>query len=266
MHWPRVWFGRRQRAGVFSLIILLLISSLAGCANSQTTSNTQESFSAQTRIVVFVPGSRQWVVTTFGMTRPGSEFYFSKKLFRVVGSGKAQVFLPVDSAKLFEADRPSDASSRQPKAGDVVQILGADTRPVSHVLYDQVKPGNSIRFQGVAYSVSSQGLAKTSSSATSTLQRIEITASAWQHVIDRHIPGGSMTAGKSVFNSGVDVRSLIVDAQLLAPVPQSRGNCERVCDAGRGIGVDRTTGRQTSTYTVITRQSGKLVTAFPGLP
>lgn len=269
MQCSRMWDGYstrlKQRSGVFSLLIVLLISSLAGCANSQTTSSTLVNVSAQTRIVMFQPVSGQWVITTFGKAKPGNEFYFSKQLFRVIDSSRAQVVLLVDSARLFEADRPSDAASRQPRAGDVVQILGADTRPVSHALYEQVKPGGAIRFQGIAYSVSSQGLTKIYSSATSRLQRIEITSSAWQHVKDRHTPGGSMTAGKSVFNSGVDVGALIVDAQLLAPEP-SRNNCARICDAGRNIGVDRATGRQTSTYTVITTQSGKLVTAYPGLP
>lgn len=95
---------------------------------------------------------------------------------------------------------------------------------------------------------------------------IEITESALQHVIDRHTVGGSMTAGKSIFSSGENVRDLIKDAELLAPTPQDRGNYQRVVDAGRTIGIDRRTGQPTSTYTVITTESGKLVTAFPGLP
>ncbi len=40
----------------------------------------------------------------------------------------------------------------------------------------------------------------------------------------------------------------------------------RIVDAGRNIGTDVVTGKSTSTYTVITRPSGEIVTTFPGQP
>lgn len=265
MHSLRMGYGRFTRlsksTGLFVLLIAFLISSIAGCADSQTTSNASVEVASHTRIVMFTPGVGQWAITTFGKAKPGNEFYFSGQLFRAVGSGKAQVSLLVDSAKLFEADRPSDATSRQPRAGDVVQILGQDTRPVSHALYDSVKPGATIRFQGVAYSVSSQGLAKNYSSAASRLQRIEITASAWQHVMDRHTPDGAKNAGTSIFYPQVNIRALIKDSELITPVPESNGYVTREFDAGYTIGYQG--NRQTSTYRVVATQSGKLVTAYP---
>ena len=72
--------------------------------------------------------------------------------------------------------------------------------------------------------------------------------------------------GKSLFHAGEDIQGLIKTAESVAPVPQAGGNLERVVDAGRTIGTDRATGNATSTYTVITRPNGDLVTAFPGKP
>lgn len=97
-------------------------------------------------------------------------------------------------------------------------------------------------------------------------RHIEISNGAWQHIIDRHTAGGSMNAGKSVFNAGVDIRALIRGAETASPISEPNGRLERVVDAGRDIGTDRATGRQTRTYTVITTESGELVTAFPGVP
>lgn len=98
------------------------------------------------------------------------------------------------------------------------------------------------------------------------IQTIEITDSALQHVINRHTVGGSENAGKSVFNQGEDLRDLIKNAESVPPVAQARGNCERIVDAGRPIGIDRSTDSATNIYTVITTESGKLVTMFPGRP
>lgn len=50
-------------------------------------------------------------------------------------------------------------------------------------------------------------------------------------------------------------------------VKQSFGsNYERIIDAGRNIGVDRTTGKQTSVYTVILNKFNDVITSFPGKP
>jgi hypothetical protein len=75
-----------------------------------------------------------------------------------------------------------------------------------------------------------------------------------------------MTAGKSVFSAGEDVKALIVAAEATKPVQQAAGNFERIVDAGRVIGIDRATGQPTTVYTVITNSADKLVTAFPGRP
>lgn len=254
---------RRLRLGLIALVCLVLISSLAGCANSQTLSKTAKTYSLapSTRVVLFTPGVGQWAIAAFGQAKPGNEFYFNNQLYRVVGSDKAEVVAFVDSSKLFEADRPTDATSRRPRASDVVQILGADTRPVSHTLYSAVQPGTTIRFQGIAYNISAKGIAHVYSSATSALQHIEITKSAWQHITDRHTTGGTQNAGAGIFYPGVDIRALIKDAELITPVLESNGYVSREFDAGHVIGYE---GRkQTSTYRVIATQTGKLVTAYP---
>ena len=49
-------------------------------------------------------------------------------------------------------------------------------------------------------------------------------------------------------------------------VRQANGNFARTFDAGRIIGIDRTTGQASSTVTIITRQNSDLVTMFPGAP
>ena len=95
---------------------------------------------------------------------------------------------------------------------------------------------------------------------------IEITQEGLDHTVDRHTPGGTSTAGKSLFSPGEDISGLIRSAESAPPVPQPGGNFERIVDAGRTIGVDRVTGQPTSTYTVITDAAGRLVTAFPGKP
>ena len=75
-----------------------------------------------------------------------------------------------------------------------------------------------------------------------------------------------MSAGKSLFNTGEDVKGLIQAAGSATTRTQAGGNVERIVDAGRSIGVDKATGQQTSVYTVITDRSNNLVTAFPGRP
>lgn len=230
-------------------------------------SEAQVNFAQNTRIMLFSPS--EWVLSTFEQAKPGNEFYFNNQLYRVVDSDKAQFVLKIDASKLFEADRQYDKISRRPVASDLVQALDKDIRFVEHALLGTVQPGSTVRFQGRAHKVKTdRSLTNTGitfSSAISPLQRIEITRSGLQHIMDRHTIGGTMNAGKSIFNTGENIQALIKDAQLAAPVQQAGGNCQRVFDAGRIIGTDRATGKQTSTYRVITTQSGKLVTAYPVL-
>ncbi len=75
-----------------------------------------------------------------------------------------------------------------------------------------------------------------------------------------------MYASKSKFNQGEDVIALIKGGTQQPMVRQANGRFARTFDAGRDIGVDRTTGLQTGWMTVITKADGTLVTAFPGLP
>ena len=85
-------------------------------------------------------------------------------------------------------------------------------------------------------------------------------------VLHAHTAGGLLSAGKSLFSAGEDVRALIQAAESAKTTVQAGGNIERIVDAGRVIGFDRSTGQITSIYTVITDRSGNLITAFPGRP
>lgn len=133
-------------------------------------------------------------------------------------------------------------------------------------------------FHGLAPSLaaaSSGGLAPKNSSgnfakptvAQVAASKINITEKGLQHVLERHVAEGALSAGKSLFNTGENISNLIKAAESVAPVRQSFGkNFERIIDAGRAIGIDRVTGKLTSIYTVITNAAGDLITAFPGKP
>jgi hypothetical protein len=96
---------------------------------------------------------------------------------------------------------------------------------------------------------------------------INITPGGLQHVIDRHTYSNiAKYASKSKFNLNENVVVLIQEATQMPMNKQANGNYERIYDAGRNIGIDRTTGQQTSIMTVITKPDGRLVTAFPGRP
>lgn len=99
-----------------------------------------------------------------------------------------------------------------------------------------------------------------------TASKINITEDGLNHVFDRHLADGALSAGKSLFNDNVTITRLIADADAVVPGVQGNGNLAYVVDAGRVIGVDRVTGQATSVYTVITKPGGDLVTAFPGTP
>jgi len=98
---------------------------------------------------------------------------------------------------------------------------------------------------------------------------IKITQKGLLHVLQRHtINAIAKFASKSKFitTDADEVENLIMQATQHPVTQQSGGNLERIVDAGRTVGVDRATGLPTSTYTVITKPSGELVTAFPGRP
>lgn len=85
--------------------------------------------------------------------------------------------------------------------------------------------------------------------------------------MDRHTVNNiSKFAGKSKFSDPSEVSNLIKQATHHPGIQQRNGNYARIVNAGRNIGIDRVSGKPTSIYTVITRPSGDLVTAFPGRP
>ena len=96
---------------------------------------------------------------------------------------------------------------------------------------------------------------------------LAVTERGLAHVLARHVTGGALTAGKSVFYGGAkEVRQLIDAAGRVSPTQQPGGRLGWIVDAGRDIGIDRTTGLPTSQYTVISDHVGALITAFPGVP
>jgi len=109
-------------------------------------------------------------------------------------------------------------------------------------------------------------LGSAGSGAAVTSKTINVTERGLQHVVERHIPGGLQSAGKSVFSAGEDISALIRQAQSVTPTQQAGGNLQRIVNAGKTIGIDRATGKPTSVYTVITNKSGDLITTFPGKP
>jgi hypothetical protein len=252
----------------WALIALLLCASALAAA--------PVSFSADARVAVFATRTEEWVPTTFAQVKPGAEFTYDSHLYRVDDSGRAAILPGIDSGKLARADRPYDSSSyRGPQGNDAVQVLDADFRVTGHAVLSSVKPRTRLCFQGRVYylevsrNLAYRGIVTATkgyilSKALVRSQPVGIAQSALQHITDRHTAGGASNAGKSVFNAGW--QSLIGDAVYYVPVAQSGGNMQRVIDAGRPIGIDRATGKPTNTYTVITTPSGKLVTAFPGLP
>ncbi|MDO8312392.1 MAG: hypothetical protein Q7T25_10670 [Sideroxyarcus sp.] len=96
---------------------------------------------------------------------------------------------------------------------------------------------------------------------------INITEKGLEHVVERHTVNGlAKFVAKSKFNASENLSSLINQASQHVPVPQGNGNLARTFNVGHDIGIDRVSGKQTSTMTVITRSNGDLVTAFPGHP
>jgi RHS repeat-associated protein len=104
------------------------------------------------------------------------------------------------------------------------------------------------------------------SSSSDASGKINISQKSLGHVLTRHTVGGAENEGNSIFAAAEDIVKLIRVAEGKAPAKQAGGNFERIVDAGRSIGVDRTTSLETSIYTVITDAANNLVTAFPGMP
>lgn len=260
---------------ILALILFLLIVGIVVQADQATqsaapvTGQGTYSFAPDTRVMLFAPDEGQWTIAKFSQSKPGSEFFYNSRLYHTVDSQKAFYIPGIDAGKLFEADVQYSSTSHKPLPGDAVQVLDKDIRFVEHAILNKVQPGTIVRFQGGAYKVKSDrslvNTGMTFSSEIMNLQRIEITSSGMRHVQDRHMTGGTMTSGKSIFFPSEDFKSLIKCAQLTTPEEEDNGLFKRVFDAGRLIGY-QTNGRQTSTYLVITMKNGKLVTAYPVAP
>lgn len=97
-------------------------------------------------------------------------------------------------------------------------------------------------------------------------QQVKITDKGIKHVLERHFAGGARSAGKSLFDASESVNTLVSEGESLQPIQQAGGNFERIVQAARDVGIDRTTGLATNVYTIITNAAGDLVTMFPGVP
>lgn len=99
------------------------------------------------------------------------------------------------------------------------------------------------------------------------LSRINISNAGWVHVLARHFAG----TGSQFSISQAQLRSLLGSKQVVgSPVVRTLESADgmrfvRQIDDGYTIGVDRFTGANTSTLTVLSDGSGNLVTAFPGI-
>ena len=96
----------------------------------------------------------------------------------------------------------------------------------------------------------------------------KITPQGMQHVVERHTYSGIADyANKSKFTSAENLQALIEGSSQQPMARQPNGNYARTFNVpNRTVGLDCTTGNQTSTVTVITKPDGTLVTAFPGRP
>lgn len=71
---------------------------------------------------------------------------------------------------------------------------------------------------------------------------------------------------KGYFYDDEDLYDLADASEGVPAAKQGNGNCVRVCDAKRQVGVDVETGLPTSKYTVVSDRFGSVRTMHPGLP
>lgn len=87
------------------------------------------------------------------------------------------------------------------------------------------------------------------------------------YVRAKHTDSGELRdPTKGHFYDDEDLYQLADDAADFPATVQMNGNCVRVCDTGRDIGIDAETRLPTSTYTVIADQYGGVITMHPGVP
>ena len=97
--------------------------------------------------------------------------------------------------------------------------------------------------------------------------RINISNAGWAHVLARHFSG----TGSRFGISQAELRALLGSRQVVgSPVVRALESADgtrfvRQLDIGQPLGVDKFTGAETSTLTVLTDEFGNLVSAFPGI-
>ena len=224
-------------------------------------------FSPETRVMLFTRDMGQWVIVRRRDAKPGSEFLYDNKMFRVSDTNKTELVAGIDIAKLYEADRPEDKTSRMPTANDVVLRLDKQNNPVSHEFLKTISAGTQVCFQGRVYNVGAGAKAvatNTLPSVLSSLQKIEITNSSWQHVTSRHTLSGSKNSGASIFYQGENIKALVKFSEIVTPEQEQNSYYSRDYDAGHIVGFDPyRNGMQTTTVKVISTANGQLVTVYP---
>lgn len=160
----------------------------------------------------------------------------------------------VDASQLKIGDRLQST-----KGGDIVRVLAVRNYASTMVTYDLTIDELHtyyVEADGTPVLVHNTGLCP---------PRIQITPKGLRKIADAHLFGGSRLGGRSQFWDQEDPTDLINAAQNVMPMQDpDTGNWVYTVNAGRSIGVDRTTGLPTDMYTVVTNSNGHLVTAYPG--
>ncbi len=180
------------------------------------------------------------------------------------------VSMPVLAPVTFNREKPElfpkpvtsmgNSDAPRPEMGEII-FHGADPDLLDE--YYRLRDIDPIGARNILAEANRRGL----ESGAAFASPIIITSKGRQHVIDRHtIYGSTKFLKKSKFGVGEDLEYLINRGNGVAPTRQPNGRDQRILDAGRIIGFERNTGKNTTVYTVITEPDGTLVTAFPGTP
>ena len=92
---------------------------------------------------------------------------------------------------------------------------------------------------------------------------IIVTPKGTRKIQDAHMAGGTRLGGRSQFFDQETVDGLVEQARGVQPRLVGK-NYVREVNAGRPVGVERSTGLPTDFYTVVTNSNGHLITAYPG--
>jgi hypothetical protein len=170
----------------------------------------------------------------------------------------------VKASAVVTADLPE--STLNPFARQVLPMAGAIASPAANFTTEGLRLFGYIAAPPLMAAADyASGVNRSNSNVFFAVIPILIPEARLAHVLESHTLGGALSAGKSLFNAGEDVKGLIQAAE--AATGKSVGNVLiRTIDAGRIIGMDRNTQQATSVYTVITKNAGELITAYPGRP